>query len=118
MPLPWGSGGVASSRGSQITTGRHGGGGSDASVVSAWEGGAAFGALHAEVDRAARPVLAALWAAAAADHDGRAGGRAGVSDEPPRAGCVISEPGAAAQPWHRDGPVTYALGLTRRWSTG
>ena len=49
---------------------------------------AAFGELHSAMDGVARPVLGALWP---------------VSAEM-RAGCVISEPGALAQPSHRDGP--------------
>ena len=49
---------------------------------------AAFGELHAAMDDVARPVVSELWP---------------VSAEM-RAGCVISEPGALAQPSHRDGP--------------
>ena len=49
---------------------------------------AAFGELHSAMDGVARPVISALWP---------------VSAEM-RAGCVISEPGALAQPSHRDGP--------------
>ena len=49
---------------------------------------AAFGELHNAMDGVARPVISALWP---------------VSAEM-RAGCVISEPGALAQPSHRDGP--------------
>ena len=60
----------------------------DVSLPAAEE--AAFGALHDAMDGVARPVVSALWAEA-------------VSDEM-RAGCVISEPGALAQPSHRDGP--------------
>ena len=52
---------------------------------------AAFGELHSAMDSVARPVVGALWAEQA------------VSAEM-RAGCVISEPGALAQPSHRDGP--------------
>ena len=52
---------------------------------------AAFGELHSAIDGVARPVVGALWAEQA------------VSAEM-RAGCVISEPGALAQPSHRDGP--------------
>ena len=52
---------------------------------------AAFGELHSAMDEVARPVVGALWAEQA------------VSAEM-RAGCVISEPGALAQPSHRDGP--------------
>ena len=48
----------------------------------------AFRELHSAMDGVARPVIGALWP---------------VSDEM-RAGCVISEPGALAQPSHRDGP--------------
>ena len=48
----------------------------------------AFRELHSAMDGVARPVVGALWP---------------VSDEM-RAGCVISEPGAMAQPSHRDGP--------------
>ena len=60
----------------------------DVSLSAAEE--TAFGALHDAMDGVARPVVGALWAEA-------------VSDEM-RAGCVISEPGALAQPSHRDGP--------------
>ena len=60
----------------------------DVSLPAADE--AAFGALHDAIDGVARPVVGALWAEA-------------VSNEM-RAGCVISEPGALAQPSHRDGP--------------
>jgi hypothetical protein len=49
---------------------------------------AAFGELHSAMDGVARPVISELWP---------------VSAEM-RAGCVISEPGALAQPSHRDGP--------------
>ena len=49
---------------------------------------AAFGALHDAMDGVARPITSELWP---------------VSAEM-RAGCVISEPGALAQPSHRDGP--------------
>ena len=49
---------------------------------------AAFGELHSAMDGVARPIISALWP---------------VSAEM-RAGCVISEPGALAQPSHRDGP--------------
>ena len=49
---------------------------------------AAFRELHDAMDGVARPVISALWP---------------VSAEM-RAGCVISEPGALAQPSHRDGP--------------
>jgi len=48
----------------------------------------AFGALHDAMDGVARPIVSELWP---------------VSAEM-RAGCVISEPGALAQPSHRDGP--------------
>ena len=58
----------------------------DVSLPAAEE--AAFGALHDAMDGVARPVISALWP---------------VSAEM-RAGCVISEPGALAQPSHRDGP--------------
>ena len=58
----------------------------DVSVSAADE--AAFGELHSAMDGVARPVVSALWP---------------VSAEM-RAGCVISEPGALAQPSHRDGP--------------
>ena len=58
----------------------------DVSVSAADE--AAFGELHAAMDGVARPVVGELWP---------------VSAEM-RAGCVISEPGAMAQPSHRDGP--------------
>ena len=61
----------------------------DVSLPAAAE--TAFGELHAAMDGVARPVVGALWAEQA------------VSDEM-RAGCVISEPGALAQPSHRDGP--------------
>ena len=49
---------------------------------------AAFGELHNAMDGVVRPVISELWP---------------VSAEM-RAGCVISEPGALAQPSHRDGP--------------
>jgi len=49
---------------------------------------ATFGTLHDAMDGVARPVISELWP---------------VSAEM-RAGCVISEPGALAQPSHRDGP--------------
>ena len=49
---------------------------------------AAFGELHAAMDGVALPIISELWP---------------VSAEM-RAGCVISEPGALAQPSHRDGP--------------
>ena len=68
MPLPWCVDGQAG----------------DVSLPSTDE--AAFGALHDAIDRVARPVVGALWAEQA------------VSAETPRAGCVISEPGASAQP--------------------
>ena len=58
----------------------------DVSLPAADE--AAFGELHSAMDGVARPVVGALWP---------------VSAEM-RAGCVISEPGALAQPSHRDGP--------------
>ena len=58
----------------------------DVSLSAAAE--AAFGELHSAMDGVARPVISELWA---------------VSAEM-RAGCVISEPGALAQPSHRDGP--------------
>ena len=61
----------------------------DVSLPAADE--AAFGELHSAMDEVARPVVGALWAEQA------------VSAEM-RAGCVISEPGALAQPSHRDGP--------------
>ena len=60
----------------------------DVSLPAAAE--TAFRELHAAMDGVARPVVSALWAEA-------------VSAEM-RAGCVISEPGALAQPSHRDGP--------------
>ena len=74
MPLPW------------CIDGQTG----DVSLPVADE--AAFGELHDAMDCVARPVVGALWAEQA------------VSAETPRAGCVISEPGALAQPSHRDGP--------------
>ena len=58
----------------------------DVSLPAAAE--TAFGELHSAMDGVARPVISALWP---------------VSAEM-RAGCVISEPGALAQPSHRDGP--------------
>ena len=61
----------------------------DVSLPAAAE--TAFGELHSAMDGVARPVVGALWAEQA------------VSAEM-RAGCVISEPGALAQPSHRDGP--------------
>ena len=61
----------------------------DVSLPAAAE--TAFGELHSAMDGVARPIVGALWAEQA------------VSDEM-RAGCVISEPGALAQPSHRDGP--------------
>ena len=61
----------------------------DVSLSAAEE--TAFGELHSAMDGVARPVVGALWAEQA------------VSEEM-RAGCVISEPGALAQPSHRDGP--------------
>ena len=61
----------------------------DVSLSAAEE--TAFGELHSAMDGVARPIVGALWAEKA------------VSDEM-RAGCVISEPGALAQPSHRDGP--------------
>ena len=75
MPLPWCVDGQAG----------------DVSLPAAEE--AAFGELHDAMDGVARPVVGALWA----DHGA-------VSEETMRCGCVISEPGAAVQPWHRDGP--------------
>jgi len=68
MPLPWCIDGQAG----------------DVSLPVADE--AAFGELHSAMDGVARPVVGALWAEQA------------VSAETPRAGCVISEPGASAQP--------------------
>ena len=58
----------------------------DVSLSAAEE--TAFGELHSAMDGVARPIVGALWP---------------VSAEM-RAGCVISEPGALAQPSHRDGP--------------
>ena len=75
MPLPWCAGGAM--RG-------------DVKLADAEA--SAFAALHGAMDEVARPVVDALW------------GDGAANDEAPRAGCVISEPGASAQPWHRDGP--------------